>query len=168
MLLQLSLMECYSLIAMSYQLFQEIIVGEHIYSRFLILSFDNVIPVERRDPQLREKLLAEKEVIVSLAVKHLKETIARGYKFTESERTIKNREEYSIKNNSLLLFLNECCIIGEGRTVVSVFKEKYKNWCKDNGLVAERPNDITKILTNEYGIVKGKSYQEYYELKIKD
>ena len=81
--------------------------GQHVYSRFLIVSCDNVIPPEERDPELLEKLLEEKEIIVSVAIKHLQKAIARGYKFTEGERTIKNREDYMIKNNSLALFLQE-------------------------------------------------------------
>lgn len=140
--------------------------GQHVYSRFLIVSCDNVIPPEERDPELLEKLLAEKEIIVSVAIKHLQKAIARGYKFTESERTIKNREDYMIRNNSLALFLQECCIIGQGRTITSVFKEKYKSWCRDNNLEPEKSNDITRILVNDYGVVKSKSYSDYYELTI--
>lgn len=140
--------------------------GKHVYDRFLIVSCDNVIPPEERDPELLEKLLAEKEIIVSVAIQYLQKAIARGYKFTESERTIKNREDYMIRNNSLALFLQECCIIGEGRTITSVFKEKYKSWCKDNNLEPERNNSITKILTEEYHVVTGKSYSDYYELTI--
>lgn len=141
--------------------------GEHVFERFLILSCMNIIPKEERDPQLLEKMLAEKEVIISNAVEHLKKTIKNGYRFTESERTIKNREEYAISNNSLALFLRECCVIGEGRTITSLFKDKYKSWCKENNLEAERPNDISKILINDFGVVKRKSSNEYYELTIK-
>ncbi len=140
--------------------------GQHVYSRFLIVSCDNVIPPEERDPELLEKLLEEKEIIVSVAIKHLQKAIARGYKFTEGERTIKNREDYMIKNNSLALFLQECCLIGQGRTITSVFKEKYKSWCRDNNLEPEKSNDITRILVNDYGVVKSKSYSDYYELTI--
>lgn len=141
--------------------------GKHVYDRFIIISCDNPIPPEQRDPQLLEKLLEEKEIIVSVAIQHLQKAIARGYKFTESERTIKNREDYAIRNNSLALFLKECCIIGQGRTITSVFKEKYKSWCRDNNLEPEKSNDITRILVNDYRIVKRKSDRDYYELKIK-
>lgn len=141
--------------------------GEHVYSRFLIVSCDNVVPDNQRDPELLEKLLAEKEIIVSVAIQYLQQAIKRDYKFTESERTIKNREDYKIRNDSLKLFLQECCVIGQGRVITSVFKEKYKNWCRDNRLEPEPANNINHILTNEYGVVKGKSYSDYYELTIK-
>ena len=139
-----------------------------MYERFLILSCENIIAPEARDPQLLDNLLKEKQAIVSDAIRHLQQAIARDYKFTESERTKKNREEYMIRNNSLALFLKECCVIGEGRTNTSFFKERYKNWCKDNGLEPEKANDITKILVNDHKVVKGKSYSEYYELTIKN
>lgn len=142
--------------------------GEHVFERFLILSCDNVIPPEKRDPQLKEKILAEKEVIVSVAVKFLQEAIKRGYKLTESERTKKNREEYSMRNNSLAFFINKCCEIGTERTYTSEFRTKYIEWCKDNDLMPEKTHDINKILTNDFNVVRGKSNKEYYELKIKE
>lgn len=143
--------------------------GEHVFERFLILSCDNVIPPEKRDPQLREKLFEEREVIVSVAVQFLQKAIERGYKFTESERTKKNRKEYEMKVNSLEFFLNEYCEIGGGnRTYTSDFRTKYIEWCKDNGLAPEKAHNITKVLVDKFNVVKGKSNKEYYELKIKE
>lgn len=143
--------------------------GEHVYNRFLILSCENVIPVEKRNPKLREELLKEKDIVSSVAVQFLKQAIDRGYKFTESERTKKNREEYQYKNNSLEVFLKECCTLGGGeRTTTSYFRQKYMSWCRDNNFIPEKTGDIKRILTEKYNVVQGKSYSEYYELKIKD
>jgi len=141
--------------------------GQHVYDRFLIVSCTNVIAPEERDPQLLDKLLEKKDIIASVVVKDLQNAIARGYKFTESERTKKNRKEYAIRNNSLALFISECCIIGEGRTTTAEFKKQYKCWCRENRLEPERANDISKILINDFKVVKGKSYSDYYELTIK-
>ena len=66
------------------------------------------------------------------------------------------------------MFLKQCCEVSKGRTNVSYFKYKYKEWCKENNLVPERPNSITDILVNDFGIVKGKSGTDYYELTIKE
>lgn len=142
--------------------------GKHVYERFLILSCDNVIPKEKQDPNLPEKLYAEREVLVSVAVKALQDLIKRNYKITESTRTIQNRLKYEIQNDSLALFLKECCEIGVGRTPIPQFKYQYKRWCAENGLIPERPNDINNILVYDFKIVKGKSNgYEYYELKLK-
>lgn len=142
--------------------------GEHVYDRFLILSCDKSVPPEERDPNLLTKLLKEKEIIVSVAIKILQQAINRDYKFTESERTLNNRKEYAIKNDSLALFLNTCCVVGESKTSTRVFKEKYIQWCRDNGLSHERPNDIRELMKINFNIDSRKSNGDYYELTIKN
>ena len=143
-------------------------VGKHLFSRFLIVSCDNVVPEEERDPLLLDKLKAESEYLVCTAVKALKNLKQQDYKFTESERTKKNREEYEMRNNSLELFVNEHCEIGIGTTPTRVFKEKYIYWCKENRLTSEKPNSISKILTEKFGVEKYKSNTDCYRLTIKD
>ncbi len=142
--------------------------GVHVYERFLILLCDNVIPPEKRDAELLDKLKAEGEIIVNTAIKVLQQSIARGYVFTESDRTKNNRKNYKIQNNSLSLFLQDCCIIGEGRVTKKQFKEAYKNWCKENNYIYERPNSINKILVEDFEVEEFKSNTEYYRLTIKN
>lgn len=141
--------------------------GEHIFERLLILSFDNVVPKEKRDPNIVEKLLKEKDALVSLSIEYLKKAIDRGHKFTESDRTKKNREKYERRINSLKFFIKERCKLGEGRTSTTLFKAEYKKFCKENDLMEERTNNISKMLETEFGITKKKSNREYYELTIK-
>lgn len=141
--------------------------GAHVYERFLILSCDNVIPKNKQNAYLLDDMLKEREVIVSVAVRFLIDAIKKGYKFTESKRTKENRIKYRIENDSLTLFLKQCCILHQGRTNISFFKYKYKEWCKENNLVPEKPNNITDILVNDFRIVKGKSGNDYYELTLK-
>ncbi len=90
--------------------------GKHVYERFMIVRCPNIIPKEKRDPQLLDKLLNEKEAIVSVAIEYLKQAIERGYQFTESEFMTCERDDYEIENNSLLCFVSECCQIGNGYT----------------------------------------------------
>ena len=142
--------------------------GKHVYDRFIILSCDNVIPEEQRDSKLLEKLATESEYLICASIKCLRISIKNGYKFTESERTIKNREDYAIKNNSLALFLTECCDCGKGSTPTSIFKTKYKYWCKENKLPCEKPNSISKLLTEKFGVEKYKSNTDCYRLTIKN
>lgn len=163
---QYSLMVYYGGIVMTYHLLEGT-AGPHVYQRFLILTCDNVIPEEKRNKNQRKELLAEKDITVSVAVQFLLGTIANGYTFTESKRTKQNREDYRIRNNSLEYFLKECCELNQGRTEVSTFKWRYKNWCFENKLTPERPNDISKILTEQYNVIKLKSNTDYYNLTIK-
>ena len=91
--------------------------GEHVYERFMIVRCNNIIPEEKRDPHLVEKLLRERDVIVSASVRYLKDAVDRDYRFTESEDMRKEREYYAISNNSLRLFLQDCCCIDEKQTL---------------------------------------------------
>lgn len=141
--------------------------GVHVYERFLIISCDNVIPKEKQDPNLLEKLYAEREVTVSVVVQFLLALIKNNYVFTESKKTKQNRMKYQLQNDSLALFLRECCEISKGRTPTAYFKREYKKWCAENNLVPEKPNSINEILQYDFKIVKGKSSYEYYELTIK-
>lgn len=142
--------------------------GEHVYNRFLILSCDNVIPPEKRDAELLDKLKKESDILVSVAIKFLIMAKENEYKFTESERTIANRKNYEIENNSLSLFLNSCCVVGDGKTTTKEFKQQYLHWCRENKLTPEKPNNISRILVNNFGVRKFKSNTDYYELTINE
>lgn len=141
--------------------------GSHVYERFIILSCDNVIPTEQRDPELLDKLKAESDILVSVAIKFLMRAKDNGCKFTESERTISNRRKYETENDSLSLFIENCCVLEEGRTSVSEFKRLYRQWCKENSFQAERPNSISKVLSQKYNIDIHKSNTQYYPLTVK-
>lgn len=138
--------------------------GEWVFNRFLIISCDNQIPKEKQDNDLVNKLLAEKEAIVSVAVRHLQKAITRGH-LTESAKVVENRKNYAIKNNSFALFLQEKCILHSGRTSRSVFNGVYKEWCKENNLAIEPMNQI-KIMLEQRGITAMKSGEYYYPLTI--
>lgn len=137
--------------------------GQWVYDRFCIVRCENVIPPERQDKQLLDKLIAERGAIVSIAIQKLTEVIQNGYRFTESESMRKERHAYSIENNSLLTFVNECCDLTQGKTYRSKFNQVYFNWCKLNRVQPERLRDIEPQLTKMFGIfaTKNGGYFEY-------
>lgn len=138
--------------------------GEWVFNRFLIISCENAIPEEKQDRDLINKLLAEKEAVVSVAIRYLQKALARG-QLTESTRVLENRKNYAIKNNSFALFLQEKCILHSGRTSRSVFNGVYKEWCKENNLAIEPMNQI-KTMLEQRGIIAMKSGEYYYPLTI--
>ncbi len=144
--------------------------GEHVYSRFAIIECNNVIPPEERDSKLLDKLMAEKDVIASIAIDAFKKAVNRGYKFSESEQMKNTRKNYIFENNSLLTFVKECCKIHTGsnhRTSRADFNRIYKKWCLGNRVLPERDREIGKQLEDNFLI---KAYKSggyyYYELKI--
>lgn len=140
--------------------------GEHVYERFLIIECGNPVPKEKQDRKLLDKFLQEKDVIASVAIKHLMKAIQRGYVFTESDAMIQARKEYCRDNNSLLSFVDECCSRGESDNMLrSEFKRMYKIWCRINNMQPERDRDIGKQLEDFYGIT-AKKVTGYYRYPL--
>ena len=137
--------------------------GQWVYDRFCIVRCNNVIPPEKQDKHLLDKLLEEKEAIISIAIRKLTKVIQDGYRFTESESMRKERYAYSIENNSLLTFVNDCCELNHGKTLRSKFNQVYIAWCRLNRVQPERLRDIEPQLTKMFGIssTKNGGYFEY-------
>ncbi len=139
--------------------------GEHVFNRLMILPCNNVIPPEEQDPTLLDKLLAERVTIVSQAVSHLRNAISRGYKFSEGPSIHTSRENYQRMNSSLATFIDEYCQVdrtghSQYRTPRATFNKAYNTWCRNNGLVAERPSDI-KTALKELGVSTKKIHGIY-------
>ncbi len=143
--------------------------GAHVYERFLVVCCSNVVPAEERDPKLLDKLLAEKDAIVSVAIKEFMSVIQNGYRFTESEAMQIGRDSYEIENNSLLTFVNECCERGDSVIKRSEFGRYYAKWCKANFVQAERARDIEPQLVRFFGIQSHKrnGYYVFTGLEIR-
>ena len=103
--------------------------GEHVYDRMLILEHHNVIPKEKRDPFLIDKLLKEKNGIVMKCIITARQAI-RTKKFTIPPEVKVNTEKYSLDGNSVARFLNEAVQPVEDKE--DVFKKQiydaYKLW----------------------------------------
>lgn len=141
--------------------------GEAIYNRFMIVPCTNVIPAEKRDPQLLDKMMRERDIFVSVALDKFRETIQHGYKFTESDAIVAERKHYQAFNDSLASFVTEHCILGEKRMKRSTFNIVYQAWCRENSYYTVPRNSIAKKLHELYGIEAVKVNGEYYyDIKI--
>lgn len=128
--------------------------GEWVYDRIIVIECNNVIPVNKRDKDLVSHLLEEKEYIVSLAIKGLKQVIANDYKYNIPKICKKLRKNYKIANNSFLSFYKECVIDRpskkiEDKCTVKKFYNVYRAWCKDNNNgFAESKQEVQRLLEN--------------------
>lgn len=111
--------------------------GHWVYDRIMVVNCPNVVPLEKQDKHLLDKMFAEREGIVQKAVIALQTVIANGYTFTEPESVKLAREEYCAENSSVISFFNECMCrrtsdrITDGCTTGMVYNA-YKAWCNDN------------------------------------
>ena len=125
--------------------------GAHVYERFVIVRCDNVIPEEKRDKQLLEKLYAEREAIVVLAITALKKVISNHYRYDIPECCLLNNAEYQIANSSVLTFYEECCC--ERKTAVdnctcAKMYEVFKVWCRDNSNYTPKKSEFRRELAD--------------------
>ena len=111
--------------------------GQWVYNRIMVVDCPNVIPREKQDKQLLDKLYAEREGIVYKAVRALQTVIANGYRFSEPESVTAARQNYRDTNSTVISFFEECmCPWPQGRinphcTTGRVYKV-YQAWCREN------------------------------------
>ena len=111
--------------------------GEWVYNRIMQINCKNVIPPDKQDKKLLDKLYAERGGIIYKSVMALKRLIDRGYQFIEPESVKEARDAYHSENNTVIAFFEDCMIAREGGkikdqcTTGKVYKV-YREWCKDN------------------------------------
>ena len=123
--------------------------SDGFYRRQLVLTTREK-PVNRvDDPDLAEKMKAEIEGIFLWAFEGLKRLAANNYKFTESARTIENREAVKRDNNNVYDFLeSEGYIRLKADACISSKDcyEIYRMWCEENNLTALKPRSFSDAL----------------------
>ncbi|MEE1017267.1 MAG: phage/plasmid primase, P4 family [Ruminococcus sp.] len=128
--------------------------GKWVYDRIMVVNCPNVIPPEKQDKMLLEKMYAEREGIIYLAVKALQKVIKNGYFYDEPETVTQAREKYMSENNTVISFFEECMTrrlsdtIRDKATTGKVY-EVYRAWCCDNnGGFAKTAKEFRETLAN--------------------
>lgn len=150
--------------------------GKEIYERFLVIPCKHVVKKEDQDPELINKMLEEKEYIVSLCISRLLNLRKRNFKFITSDEMDNAMNRYEIVNNSLLQFVDEYCEIDDellvkDRMTSKTFKRNYQMWCRDTGVKPMKVNkdEIEYYLKPRYGTEVTKSSNYYItNLKMKE
>ena len=153
--------------------------GEWVYNRIIQVECNNVIPLEKQDKKLLDKMYAERKGIIYNAVMALKCVIANGYVFSEPDCVKASRKQYQAENNTVIAFFNDCMVerdggkISDGCTTGKVFKV-YQEWCRDNNhgyskTAREFRDDLAKHVGVSYQDMvvrrgKGGSFYKVYTL----
>lgn len=154
--------------------------GKWVYDRIMVVNCPNVIPPEKQDKMLLDKMYAEREGIIYLAVKALQKVIKNGYFYDEPETVTQAREKYMSENNTVISFFEECMTrrlsdtIRDKATTGKIY-EVYRAWCFDNnGGFAKTAKEFRETLANYLGTtfeeltkrVHGNRYYTDYTLTI--
>lgn len=137
--------------------------GKWVYDRIIQIECNNVIPPEKQDKFLLEKMYSEREGIVYKAVIALLEVISSRYEFSEPSSITRLRENYRTENSTVASFYEECTIqrptnsIRDSCTAQRMFKV-YQAWCKDNNhgfskTAREFRQEFSEILGGNFGEV---------------
>ena len=109
--------------------------SDGFYRRLIIIRFAKSVPPNKQDRDLKEKLKAEADGILAWALVGLKRLIANNYRFSETQRTTDELNQYRLENNSVLSFLYECCEVDEHVTCLrDPLFNAYKEYCGNIGL----------------------------------
>ena len=124
-------------------------MDDAILDRLVYLIFNKEIPEDQIDLNLEEKLLAEKDIIFSLALDSLKGLIADKYNFKMApiaEEHIRHRR-YLI--HTAESFLAEKCKLSEAGKVSKVkLYDAYVSFCKANALKPDGRNTFYNEVRN--------------------
>ena len=110
---------------------------------------------------LVEKMIKEKNAILSMALEQLKVLKSNNFKFFEPDAMADARLQYEKDNNTLLSFVEECCYVGDDippnlRIRRSQFKEAYNEYIKQN------KNGRGKVQSSDMNILLKQYYKENY------
>ena len=82
--------------------------GDWVYNRIMPVFCGNVVADDEQDPELLEKMIAEKEGIVHKAIVAAQDVVRNGFRYNEPPAVIKARKEYSTENNPVVAFFQSC------------------------------------------------------------
>lgn len=152
--------------------------GQWVYDRIMVVNCTNVIPKDKQDKELLDKMYAEREGIVRKAILALQMVIANGYRFSEPATVSLAREQYQSENSTIVSFFKECMCEWEGGkinyhcTTGRIFKV-YQAWCRENnsgyaktakefreGIAAHLGGSYAEVTTRQ----KGNTYYKGYGL----
>ena len=143
--------------------------GTHMFERFLIIPCDNVIPPEKRDNRLFEKMEEEIEGIIIWALQGLKRLMKNDFVLTESKMSKSANIEYRSLNDSLFRFIKENCIVTgdiSDKVRKTDFEKRYDKYCGENDIKAlDKKNIKARAQKNGIPCVLYEGYWYYRCLK---
>lgn len=119
--------------------------GGHLFERLCVIPCINVIEESRRDSELLDKMLEERNAIFNWFLEGLQRLIDNKYKLTKSRACELALSEYRARLDTVYRYLSEGYIITGNRVdMVSKpdFEERYMQWCNDNGFLNVNKQNI--------------------------
>lgn len=119
-----------------------------IWRRMLLIPFTVTIPEDEVDPDLPDKLHAEREGILTWLVEGCLEWQRIGLKPPIAVKAATS--DYKHEMDILAAFMADCCVVNPSMKVgATPLYKAYREWCEANGERFERNNDFSRRLTEK-------------------
>lgn len=146
--------------------------GGHVFERITLIKCTNVIPEEKRDALLKDKILKEVNGIFRWGLIGLHRLIANNYKFTHSDSCDLAMAEYRNTIDTLYAYIDEKCEITDNpkdRIDKTEFEAAYESWCHLNQRKAVHKRNIPSRM-EELGIqcIKSNGFPCYKNIVFLD
>ena len=121
--------------------------------RFVVLDCPNVVPAERQDAQLPEKLRAEAPRIAWHAINAAAALINSNRQIQRPPSSMRLSRQWAIDSDSVLTWAEEELAIGVGETAFARVYERYRDWCGENGYRPVKSKTLSQRLAT-IGVTK--------------
>lgn len=141
--------------------------GSWVYNRFIVVPCDNVIPKEKQDRSLIDKMISEKEAIISYLVSLLPEIIDSGFVFVNPQKCKDALKSFMSENSTVIQFYDQFCEIRKSRPLTgdkitgkSIY-DAYIQWVKDTNATKfpSKYKDFLSEIANHISIDPNKMMQ---------
>lgn len=129
-----------------------------IWRRLRLIPCELTLAPDKKDRNLKEKLLSERDGILLWCLEGLK--MWRDEGLTPTERMKHEHQIYRDSEDTIGEFLNDCTISSDEFSVnTALLYETYVDWCKWNGEKHWTKNTFTKKLCERKSVVSGNKYE---------
>lgn len=125
------------------------------FRRCILIEMNNIINSQDIQTNFEKVLLEEKEGIVNWAVQGLQRLVNNDFKFTISKNSKKILEKYKEDSDTLKIFIEEKCKVGENCLVpISKFKTEYVKYCSEIKSTSIKQHEIKRQLLDRGYLIK--------------
>lgn len=132
-------------------------LNRSLTNRILLLKFNGSIADDQIIRNLSEQLEQEKDVIFSVALQRLHELLKRNLQFVVPDSTRAFLEAYARQQNSVSLFIEDCCIVGPDQKCFSRdLYRAYLGFVEKNLLYKHKATAVGNMVRSLSGVVNKK------------
>lgn len=154
--------------------------GDHVYERFVVVPCNNIIPIDKRDPYIVDKMTEEADAIIQLALTALQQQLACGLNKIELPPVcLQAIEDYKDDNDPTREFLHTCTRpwgfvepSGTADSCTAIYAA-YKSWAEAQGVYVQPRAGFLAAVKTVYGAdvyheKHGPQNARYYVFRLTD